>query len=766
MNIFRRSLLVFTLVSTATDSFVAAQTWTGLGGDNKWSTVGNWDTAVPGSGNTATFNGPGNGNTNVSLSGGTQPIGTILFDNSPAAYALGTLSSGDQFNFDAGGAITVNNTVATPQSVNANIQTNGALTVNNNGSAGLTLSGNITQASGTIGSLLVPGTGIVQLTGTSTYTGDTRYTGAGTIIPVLVSSNGVPANSPIGRAGTFTAGPFGTGRIVFDNPVSPHLRPAGGDRLVSNNLFLTSGFVMENNPGESYNLTIVGGITMSDDGVISNQSVTGGTLYLGDIPDANAIALPTGGNFQLTLSAKSGPIVVNGHIINASGGVFPGSVRINPGPGEFNSILFNGSNEFYNPYSGGTYLGSANAGGGTVLIGTYIGSSPFGTGPIYPEVTNVSATAMLPTLMPHDNNRRIGNRIVMHGNIVFGNEPNTAYNLEVGGIYLTTADRTIINNMAGTLTVGGGTLGNATTGRQLEFRTDNADAKTIVGGILDPPGGGAGSIKISSGTVQITGSLTFGFPSTYSGGTFVTGGKLLVTGADDTTIPTGTGPVVISPGATLGGFGPVGGNIINNGILDPGLTQNPGWVFRGKSNFTDGDGAQWNIAVGGTLHDYVEIAGNLDLTAFDTLNITRSAGPGSSWVIAGYDGVLTGTFDNVTPGYTVDYGTGAGDLITVTALPVPGDYNNNGLVDAADYVIWRKTNGTATQLQNEVSGVTPGQVTQEDYDAWRARFGNTSGSGGGALDGSGGSVPEPASVLLILLGVAGLPAGLHCRRIA
>jgi hypothetical protein len=55
----------------------------------------------------------------------------------------------------------------------------------------------------------------------------------------------------------------------------------------------------------------------------------------------------------------------------------------------------------------------------------------------------------------------------------------------------------------------------------------------------------------------------------------------------------------------------------------------------------------------------------------------------------------------------------------------PGDYNANGAVDAADYVVWR--NGGP--LQNEVEGVTPGQVTQEDYDAWRAQFG-----GGGASD--------------------------------
>jgi hypothetical protein len=54
---------------------------------------------------------------------------------------------------------------------------------------------------------------------------------------------------------------------------------------------------------------------------------------------------------------------------------------------------------------------------------------------------------------------------------------------------------------------------------------------------------------------------------------------------------------------------------------------------------------------------------------------------------------------------------------------VPGDYNGNGTVDAADYVVWRD----GGSLENEVE--TPGAATPEDYDAWRARFGNTGGGG-------------------------------------
>lgn len=90
------------------------------------------------------------------------------------------------------------------------------------------------------------------------------------------------------------------------------------------------------------------------------------------------------------------------------------------------------------------------------------------------------------------------------------------------------------------------------------------------------------------------------------------------------------------------------------------------------------------------------------------------------------------------------------EYITAGATGVPGDYNGNGIVDGADYVIWRK--GVAP-LPNEVAGITTGQTTPEDYDAWRARFGNNSGSGLGTQ-----TVPEPSGVLLFVVGAIALSA--------
>jgi hypothetical protein len=72
------------------------------------------------------------------------------------------------------------------------------------------------------------------------------------------------------------------------------------------------------------------------------------------------------------------------------------------------------------------------------------------------------------------------------------------------------------------------------------------------------------------------------------------------------------------------------------------------------------------------------------------------------------------------------------------ALPVPGlagDFNDDGSVDAADYVVWRKGFGT--------------EYSEDDYDDWRANFGITAGaaSAGAAVH---AAVPEPASPLLVV----------------
>jgi hypothetical protein len=66
-----------------------------------------------------------------------------------------------------------------------------------------------------------------------------------------------------------------------------------------------------------------------------------------------------------------------------------------------------------------------------------------------------------------------------------------------------------------------------------------------------------------------------------------------------------------------------------------------------------------------------------------------------------------------------------------------GDFNFDGQVDAADYTVWRDGLGS--------------NFTPADYQLWKNNFGETAGSGAGALiTANATAVPEPASIGLLL----------------
>lgn len=77
---------------------------------------------------------------------------------------------------------------------------------------------------------------------------------------------------------------------------------------------------------------------------------------------------------------------------------------------------------------------------------------------------------------------------------------------------------------------------------------------------------------------------------------------------------------------------------------------------------------------------------------------------------------------------------------------VPGDFNQNGEVDSADYVLWRNMDGQAATLPNE-SGLNLGSVDIEDYWHWKANFGHLPAATGAATI----AIPEPRSATTALL---------------
>jgi hypothetical protein len=73
--------------------------------------------------------------------------------------------------------------------------------------------------------------------------------------------------------------------------------------------------------------------------------------------------------------------------------------------------------------------------------------------------------------------------------------------------------------------------------------------------------------------------------------------------------------------------------------------------------------------------------------------------------------------------FELDLPNGRWRAYTEAAPPgLPGDYNQNGSVDAADYTVWRDNLG-GTTLANEGDGISPGMIDNEDYAFWKSRFG-------------------------------------------
>ena len=182
-----------------------------------------------------------------------------------------------------------------------------------------------------------------------------------------------------------------------------------------------------------------------------------------------------------------------------------------------------------------------------------------------------------------------------------------------------------------------------------------------------------------------------------------------------------------------------------------------------------------NGATGLMIHDgYLYVSG---LFSFNIRRFALSSGQmDSSWAITGVSfpqdlaeapdgngflaGILgftngsgnisryafNGTFLNT---FAVPSEDGFTEATAFVVVPTPliGDFNEDGIVDAADYVVWRKASPTDTLPNDD----TPGAVDASDFDDWRANFGKSEPASSAALGAE--PVPEPAGVLLLFIAI-------------
>jgi hypothetical protein len=226
----------------------------------------------------------------------------------------------------------------------------------------------------------------------------------------------------------------------------------------------------------------------------------------------------------------------------------------------------------------------------------------------------------------------------------------------------------------------------------LQFSIDNAlDGNTSLAGIQDVFKH-AGSVAISPDGSQL----------------FLHRARMTDTGGADTN-PV-LGPTSNAPGVVL---------VIpldENGL--PDLTVSNGMVSDiGSITLTGNNLFKTNYEI------TFDAAGNLYITHSDS-ELLEAYSPGG-------DTVATTSWN----GTQLSFG------IEAPSPGLPGDFNGDGKVDAADYVVWRKTDGS-----------------QAGYDDWRTNFGRTSGSG---AEQSAGAVPEAASLALLAIGFS---AAVSLRR--
>jgi hypothetical protein len=153
--------------------------------------------------------------------------------------------------------------------------------------------------------------------------------------------------------------------------------------------------------------------------------------------------------------------------------------------------------------------------------------------------------------------------------------------------------------------------------------------------------------------------------------------------------------------------------------------------------------------------------GSLDVTNagdWDAFVAKYDATGNRIWVkqlgTAGFDesrGISVDGFGNIyISGTVADPTTGSYNVFLAKYRDqptVPGDYNYDGAVNAADYVLWRKAVGqTGSGLTAD--GNQNGSVDAADYDMWRAHFSQPAGSGSAASTIT--TIPEPASLSILL----------------
>jgi T5SS/PEP-CTERM-associated repeat protein len=752
----------------------------------------------------------GNGTVNVQLGGLLQNSGSARLGTGSLFTGVGTgivnvMNAGSVWNSlgllevgDGGSGevnITLGGTVNAADSIiGANV--NGGGQVNVNGSNSLwDNSGTVTVGGLGPGTLNITNQGIVEnsdgFIGTSSLTNST-----GTVNVSGVGSRWTNTDDlTVGDASTGTLNITAGGTVQNDNGVVGSELGSTGTVTVGG-----AGSLWENSQSLSVGLFGEGTLNITGGGTVQNISGTVGALpnaighvtvdSIGSLWDSSS-NLIVGHEGHGTLEINGGGIVQDSQGVVGSSSSGTGIVTVS-GAGslwEHSSNLLVGSDgdgtleitDGARVRSRTAHVGFSSAGNATV---SGAGSVWDNSGSSFTVGFTGAAVGQLDIIdggIVQNNNGNVGTGASTDGHVTVSGD---------GSQWLNSGRLTVGVSGAGTLHITNGgkvvTDGHASIGQIFEEGTGDVTVSSSVPGTdsvwqiggrlavgvdlfaIGVAQGGAGTLRIQPGGTVTVGEDTIvtGIPGdliSLEGGTFTTSEIIaFVTGdSADANFEWTSGTLHV---------GVFHGDLENSaGVLAPGNSIGDTQIQGNYNQLTNGT---LEIEIGplgqGPQNDSVSVTGTATIDGQLNLSLIDGADPLPSQTFIILDAnTLIGSFDNIASGqrlttsdglgsFLVNYGAGSAFdptqivLSSFLATALPGDYNQNGTVDAADYTVWRNNLGSGTALPNDDTV----SVGQDDYARWKNHFGESTGSGAGS--GASAAVPEPATLVLLAAAIVAI----------
>jgi fibronectin-binding autotransporter adhesin len=414
--------------------------------------------------------------------------------------------------------------------------------------------------------------------------------------------------------------------------------------------------------------------------------INAGTVQVGSGGTSGSLGSGTVSNFA-NLAFNRTDVITNGSLIAGTGSL------IQRGSG--GTLVITNANT----YTGATIIGAA----ANTSVVQVAASGGLGTGTITFDTTGNASGSRLEltggitlanaTINLSGRNTATAAIESLSGNNVLSG---TIRNGTGGGTYIIQSDADLL-----TLgTVGGIAMTNATT----SIRTNTlqgAGNGLVAGKIVDGQTGATLTIvKAGAGT------WTLGGVNTYTGGTVVNGGRLLVHGSI-------AGNATVASGGTIGGTGTVAGTVSvqSGGTLSPGSS--PGVFTVGSLTLASGATfvAELNGTAAGTGYDQVLVTGGTVALGGSTLSVALGFSPnlGDSFTIISNapNAAISGTFDSLPEGGTflvgsslfqISYLGNGGNDVVLTVVPEPSTIALCGLgLMAVTAALRRQRRGRAVE---------------------------------------------------------------------